>query len=99
MSLSCEGHVQEIACPACPTSAAAAAAERNARLPHFLGLRMDPGPVLNALRAAVVGVGSVGRNIALHLARLHIGELYLVDRGHFKTESLLTQPIAPDDVG
>lgn len=72
---------------------------RSARLPRFLGRATDPGPVLDALDVTVVGVGSVGRNMALDLARQQIGTLRLIDRGHYKPESLLTQPITPADVG
>src|SRR5262249_7510891 len=72
---------------------------RDTRLPQFLGLRGGPGSVLDALKVAVVGTGSVGRNLALHLARLQIAALYLVDRGRFKAESVLTQPIVPEGIG
>src|SRR5712691_251610 len=74
-------------------------AARSARLPKFLGLLADPGPVLDALDIAIVGAGSVGRNVALNLARQHIGTLRIIDHGRFKPESLLTQPIGPDDIG
>ncbi|MCI0456193.1 MAG: ThiF family adenylyltransferase [Gemmataceae bacterium] len=69
------------------------------RLPRFVGLSADPLPVLSGLRVGVVGVGSVGRNVALHLARLHIEALWLIDPGRYKPASLLTQPIGPADVG
>jgi molybdopterin/thiamine biosynthesis adenylyltransferase len=72
---------------------------RGARLPAFLGLQRDPGQVLDGLKAVVVGCGSVGRPIAVHLARQQIDTVWIIDRGHYKAESLLTQPITPDDVG
>ncbi len=72
---------------------------RGARLPAFRGLAGEAGPALDALRVAVVGVGSVGRALALHLARLQVGEVRFVDPGRYKAESLLTQPIHPEDVG
>jgi molybdopterin/thiamine biosynthesis adenylyltransferase len=73
--------------------------QRGSRLPQFLGGRADAGPILDSLQIGVVGLGSVGRNLALHLARLQIGGLWLIDRGRFKAESLLTQPIGTGDVG
>jgi hypothetical protein len=41
----------------------------------------------------------VGRPIALHLARLQVAALQIVDRSKFKPESILTQAITPDEVG
>jgi molybdopterin/thiamine biosynthesis adenylyltransferase len=76
-----------------------ARAPRKARLPQFLSLAVDADQTLAGLRIAVVGVGSVGRPAALHLARLQPRILWLIDRGKFKAESLLTQPILPDEVG
>lgn len=72
---------------------------RAARLPAFIGATDDIGSRLDRLKVVVVGVGSVGRSMALHLARLQVGALWLVDRGAYKAESLLTQPITPDEVG
>lgn len=78
--------------------------ERGARLPEFFGLPagIDLQTLLDLLATWVVvilGTGSVGAGIALHLARLGIGELRLVDRGSFKKLSLQTQPILPGAVG
>src|SRR5262245_5298459 len=71
---------------------------RGARLPRFLqGSPEEHERLLQALGVIVVGTGSVGRRVALHLARLQVGSLSLVDRGRFKPESLLTQPITPAD--
>jgi molybdopterin/thiamine biosynthesis adenylyltransferase len=78
---------------------AAAVPQRGARLPTFLGLRSEAGPALDALRVAVIGAGSVGRSMALHLARAQVGEIRVVDPGHYKPEGLLTQPITAADVG
>jgi molybdopterin/thiamine biosynthesis adenylyltransferase len=78
---------------------AVAVPPRGARLPAFHGLTGEAGPALDALSVAVVGAGSVGRNLALHLARLQVGELRVVDPGRYKPESLLTQPITAEDVG
>jgi molybdopterin/thiamine biosynthesis adenylyltransferase len=71
---------------------------RGARLPAFLGSHGDPGPALDALKVVVVGAGSVGRPVAIDLARQQIDTLWVIDRGHYKAESLLTQPIRPDEV-
>src|SRR5205823_5471756 len=43
--------------------------------------------------------GAVGREVAVHLARLQPAALWLCDRGRYKVESLLTQAIAPQDIG
>jgi molybdopterin/thiamine biosynthesis adenylyltransferase len=71
------------------------------RMPRFFSLAesVDPVVVLARLRVACVGVGAVGRNACLHLARLGVGALYICDRGFYKPESRLTQPIDPDEVG
>jgi molybdopterin/thiamine biosynthesis adenylyltransferase len=53
---------------------------------------------LDRLRVTVVGAGSVGGRIALHFARQQISRLNIVDRGRFKPESLLTQPIGPEAI-
>jgi molybdopterin/thiamine biosynthesis adenylyltransferase len=68
------------------------------RMPQFIGLADNPGPVLRGLRVAVIGVGSVGGRIALHLARAQVAELILCDRSCFKKESLLTQPMLPEAI-
>jgi molybdopterin/thiamine biosynthesis adenylyltransferase len=80
------------------TSTLHAPPPRGARFPGLLGLSEAPDPSLDAVKLALIGTGSVGRNIALHAARLHPHTLWLVDRGRFKAESLLTQPIAPADL-
>ncbi|HUT36074.1 MAG TPA: ThiF family adenylyltransferase [Planctomycetota bacterium] len=78
-------------CPAPPSL--------RARLPRFVGGRADAAAALRRLKVALVGAGSVGRNIALHLARFG-GTLWLADRGRLKPESLLTHPLTgPADIG
>lgn len=74
---------------------------RGARMPQFLSLpkSMDPTSVLSKLRVGCLGVGAVGRIAAMHLARLGVEALYICDRSLYKPESLLTQPIDPDEVG
>jgi len=79
--------------------ALAPSARRSDRMPRFVGMSVDPDARLPNLKAAIVGAGSIGANIALGLARLQIGRLWIADRSQFKNESLLTQPIGPDDVG
>ena len=68
-------------------------------MPRFIGGTGGEAERLGGLRVAVLGVGAVGRNVALHLARLMPAALTLADTKHYKAESLLTQPIDPDDVG
>jgi molybdopterin/thiamine biosynthesis adenylyltransferase len=90
-----EALFQEIGLPAPP----AAPVERHSRLPNFLGLRQDPGPILNSLKVGVIGLGSVGRHVAIDLARQQIAALWCCDPAQYKRESLLTQPIGPEDIG
>jgi len=72
---------------------------REARLPAFIGLAEPAGPRLDALGVMVIGCGSVGANIVLHLARLQVGSLWLVDPARLKPESLLTHPMEPRGIG
>jgi molybdopterin/thiamine biosynthesis adenylyltransferase len=69
------------------------------RLPTFAGGPADAARKLGALRIFIVGLGSVGGRIALHLARLGIATLWLIDPKRYKPESLLTHEIEPRDVG
>jgi len=72
---------------------------RHDRLPCFVGCRREVlEDRLNLLRVTVVGAGSVGARMALHFARQQVARLDIVDRGRFKPESLLTQPIGPEAV-
>ena len=49
------------------------------RMPQFVGA-VDPTAAIRTVCIAVAGTGSVGSNAALHLARLGVGALVLVDR-------------------
>lgn len=71
----------------------------SARLPLFFGASVAAEEWLATLCVLIVGLGSVGRAIALHLARLGVGALYLIDPRAYKAESLLTHPISPTDIG
>jgi molybdopterin/thiamine biosynthesis adenylyltransferase len=73
--------------------------ERSERLPALLGLEHDADKIFSRLKVAVIGVGSVGRSLALHLSRLMIHTLWLVDPGRYKASSLLTQQVLPVEVG
>lgn len=75
------------------------APDRGARLPAFLGLAEPAGSRLDGLRVMVVGSGSVGARVVLHLARLQAGEIRVVDPGRLKPESLLTHSMDPGGVG
>ena len=55
--------------------------------------------LLRKLAIAVIGCGSVGGRIAILLARLGLGGLFLVDPKHYKPGSLATHEIDPEDVG
>lgn len=82
-------------------SPAATSVSREARVPRFFTLpeAVDPVAVFSRLRVAVLGVGAVGRGPCLDFARLGVETLWICDRGAYKTESIVTQPIDPDEVG
>jgi len=67
----------------------------SSRLPSFIGARVEAGAALRNLYVAVIGVGSIGMRIAIHLARLQIGKLWLVDpQRSCKPETVLTHPVS-----
>ncbi len=70
-----------------------------ARLPHFIGMPEDALERLAGFRVIFLGCGSVGRTAALHLARLQLARILLVDPKKLKAESLLTHLASPGDVG
>jgi molybdopterin/thiamine biosynthesis adenylyltransferase len=70
------------------------------RFPRLIGLRESAGVSFARKRVVVVGVGSVGRRIALHLTRLGIDLLWLVDPDRYDDRAnLLTQEILGPDLG
>ncbi|MFV2067593.1 MAG: ThiF family adenylyltransferase, partial [Pirellulales bacterium] len=70
------------------------------RFPRLIGLRESAGALFARRRVVVVGVGSVGRRIALHLARLGIEVLWLVDPDRYDDRvNLLVQEILATDLG
>ena len=74
---------------------------RGARMPQFLSLAksVDPASILSQLRVAFLGVGAVGRVACEQIARLGVDTIWICDHAKYKSESLLTQPITPDEVG
>jgi molybdopterin/thiamine biosynthesis adenylyltransferase len=78
----------------------APALNTRARLPDFLGQERSASATFAESSAVVVGVGSVGRRIALHLARLGFASLWMIDGGRFDmAANLVTQEIQPADLG
>ena len=72
----------------------------DSRFPQLIGLKQAAPPAFAKQRIVVVGVGSVGRRIAIHLARLGVAVLWLVDPDRYdQSENLLTQEIGPADLG
>lgn len=72
----------------------------NARVPDFItASHADVDAVIGKLAAAHIGIGAVGRQAAIQLARIGVARQFMVDPGYFKPESLLTQPIGPAEVG
>ncbi|MHC4415957.1 MAG: ThiF family adenylyltransferase [Planctomycetota bacterium] len=76
-------------------------AARHLRLPDFLhrDASVDPSAALGRLRLAVIGCGAVGLHFGKAAARLAPAEMWLVDHGRYKLESVNTQSIDPDQVG
>ena len=68
------------------------------RLPDFFNAAPDAEAILGDLKLLIAGCGAIGRNIALHLARLKISELRLVDKKKIKKESLLTHSVVPQEI-
>jgi molybdopterin/thiamine biosynthesis adenylyltransferase len=68
-------------------------------MPNFIGFDGSAVARLQATTLAVCGCGSVGERVGLHLARMPIGGLGLIDPGRYKPESLFTHEIGPSDVG
>jgi len=92
------GTFKEIVAAPARVSIDAVLPDLSARLPELIGCRVDAASTIGSLNVGVIAVGSVGRNIAIHLARLGVATIWIVDRGRFKRESLLTQSIAPEDI-
>lgn len=53
------------------------------RLPRFLGAPADAQEILRGIKVLAVGAGSVGARAIEHLARLHVGEIAIVDPKRF----------------
>jgi adenylyltransferase/sulfurtransferase len=80
------------------TAATLAARVEDDRLPAFFGGPDDAHTRLAASSVLVAGCGSVGARVGMHVARLGVGEVALVDPKVFKP-NFGTQAIMPDDVG
>jgi molybdopterin/thiamine biosynthesis adenylyltransferase len=63
---------------------------RRPRLPQFLGAPPGFEAALDRAKVVLVGSGSVGGCIALHLARLQLKEIFIIDPGCFKGASRWT---------
>lgn len=58
-----------------------------------------PPDKLQSAHCLVVGVGAIGRQVALQLGSMGVGELTLVDHDKVSPENLGTQGFRPGDVG
>ena len=73
--------------------------DAGARLPAFVGGPGDAVVRLSAIRALVVGAGSIGFEFIQQLARWQVAEIGIVDPKKFKRESVLTHAAPPEAVG
>jgi len=73
--------------------------DREVRRPRLIDGPADLGARLGATAVAVIGAGSVGLRAIDSLARLGVGELRICDGRPTKKLSLLTHPVAPDEIG
>jgi molybdopterin/thiamine biosynthesis adenylyltransferase len=71
---------------------------RNERLLALLDAPSHAAVILGNLIVTVIGCGAIGRNVALHLARLNISELRLIDKKKIKKESLHTHSVVPQEI-
>jgi hypothetical protein len=60
---------------------------------------MVPRERLQNCRATVIGVGAVGRNVAIQLAAIGTGHLQLIDFDHVDLSNTTTQGYAVDEIG
>jgi len=93
------GQFSEIEWPGPSACGSAHHPVREARLPSFIGLTESAASRLDAMRVMVIGCGSVGARMVLHMARLQVKDIWIVDPARLKPESLLTHPMDPGAVG
>ncbi len=58
-----------------------------------------PSDKLAQLHVLVIGVGAIGRQVALQLASLGVSRMSLMDHDHVAVENLAVQGYWPDDLG
>jgi molybdopterin/thiamine biosynthesis adenylyltransferase len=73
--------------------------DRTARLPRLIERSPDWPSFLRGQVVVVVGVGSVGMRIVDSLARMGVGAIWLCDDRETRATSVLTHPIAPEEIG
>jgi hypothetical protein len=70
-----------------------------ARSPRFVGMKGAATEQMRSLKVLVVGCGSVGGNFCDKLARHGIAQLWVLDPKSYKSASLATHSILPEEVG
>ena len=71
-----------------------------ARFPQLVGFEASAAEVFASRKVVIVGLGSVGRRIGLHVTRLGVKELWLADPGRYDDRAnLLTHEILTSDLG
>jgi molybdopterin/thiamine biosynthesis adenylyltransferase len=68
-------------------------------MPRLVAAARPTDAVLDPVSLVVVGLGAVGRVLAMHLARLQPRQLWLIDSKAYSNHSLLNQMISPHEVG
>ena len=67
---------------------------------RFLRQRdLVPHERLQNCRATIIGIGAVGRNVAIQLAAIGVRHLQLIDFDHVDLSNTTTQGFASDEIG
>lgn len=91
-------HVREVTLRASEVSSVAAV-ELQERFPQLVGFDACAAEVFASRKVVIVGLGSVGRRIGMHVTRLGVKELWLTDPGKYDDRAnLLTHEILASDL-
>jgi molybdopterin/thiamine biosynthesis adenylyltransferase len=99
MRVSARGRIRELQAQPGPGLEAMLQLDRAARMPRLIAGARSLAAALRELDLVLVGLGSIGLHFANHCARLGVRTLLLIDPARFKSESCLTHPLQPDELG